>query len=186
VVCGQPTALVEVRGQVKGLVFFFFNFTFLGYFMCLHFRCYPLFPFSHILSPFLCFCKVLPFWPTHSHLNTLAFPYTRETNPHRTKGFSFYCCQTMPSSAIYVPGVMGPSMCTHWLVVQSLGALVGWYCCSSYGVASCPSAPSVLSLTPLLGSLCSVWWLATSILICISRALAEPLRRHQYQTPEMA
>jgi len=46
-----------------------------------------------------------------------------------------------------------------------------------------PSAPSVLSLTPSLGSLCSVRWLAASILICISKALVEPLRRHPYQVP---
>ena len=42
-----------------------------------------------------------------------------------------------------------------------------------------PSAPSVLSLTPPLGSLCEhrVWWLATSVPICIGQDLAEPLRR---------
>jgi len=45
------------------------------------------------------------------------------------------------------------------------------------------SAPSVLSLTPPLGCQCSVWCLSASILICISRALAEPLRRHPYQAP---
>jgi len=43
-----------------------------------------------------------------------------------------------------------------------------------------PSAPSVYSLTPTLGSPCSVKWLATTILIGISGALAEPLRRHPY------
>jgi hypothetical protein len=35
------------------------------------------------------------------------------------------------------------------------GSLVGWYCCSSYRVA-----PSVLPLTPPVGSPCSVQWLA--------------------------
>jgi hypothetical protein len=30
---------------------------------------------------------------------------------------------------------------------------------------------------------CSVWWLAASIHICISKALAETLRRHPYQAP---
>ena len=40
-----------------------------------------------------------------------------------------------------------------------------------------PSAPTVLPLTPLLGSLCSVWWLALSITICIGQTLAEPRRR---------
>jgi hypothetical protein len=46
-----------------------------------------------------------------------------------------------------------------------------------------PSAPSVLSLTPPLGSLCSVQWLAVSICLCICQALAEPLRRQLYQAP---
>jgi hypothetical protein len=44
-----------------------------------------------------------------------------------------------------------------------------------------PSAPSVLPLTPPFGerggSLCSVWWLAASIHICIGQALGKPLRR---------
>jgi hypothetical protein len=46
-----------------------------------------------------------------------------------------------------------------------------------------PSAPSVLSLTPPLGSLCSVWWLAVSSHICIGQGLVEPLRRPLYQAP---
>ena len=43
-----------------------------------------------------------------------------------------------------------------------------------------PSAPSVLSLTPPLWTLCLVQWLAASILLCICQALAEPLRRQLY------
>jgi hypothetical protein len=39
-----------------------------------------------------------------------------------------------------------------------------------------PSAPSVLSLTSLLGTPCSVQWLAKSICLCICQVLAEPLR----------
>ena len=46
-----------------------------------------------------------------------------------------------------------------------------------------PSAPSVLPLTPPLGSLCSVQWLTVSIWICIGQDLAEPLRRQLYQAP---
>jgi hypothetical protein len=46
-----------------------------------------------------------------------------------------------------------------------------------------PSAPSVLPLSPLLGSMCSVPWLAASICICIAQDLAEPLRRQLYQAP---
>ena len=43
-----------------------------------------------------------------------------------------------------------------------------------------PAAPSALILTPPLGSLCSVCWLAVSICVCIGKALAQPLRRHPY------
>jgi hypothetical protein len=46
-----------------------------------------------------------------------------------------------------------------------------------------PSTPSVLSLTSLLGTLCSVQWLAASIHLCICKALAGPLRRQPYQAP---
>jgi hypothetical protein len=38
-------------------------------------------------------------------------------------------------------------------------------------------------LTPLLGTLCKVQWLATSIQCCISKALAGPLWRQPYQAP---
>jgi hypothetical protein len=74
---------------------------------------------------------------THSHITHLASPYVGASSLHRTKGLSFHWCLTRPSSATYPPGVMGPSMCTLWLVIYSLGALVSpihWYC-SSYGVA---------------------------------------------------
>jgi hypothetical protein len=40
-----------------------------------------------------------------------------------------------------------------------------------------PSAPSVLSLIPPLGTPCLVQWLAASIYLYICQALAEPLRR---------
>jgi len=39
------------------------------------------------------------------------------------------------------------------------------------------STSSVFTLTPPLESLCSVQWLAASIIICISKDIAEPLRR---------
>ena len=46
-----------------------------------------------------------------------------------------------------------------------------------------PSAPSVLSLAPSLGTLCSVQWMAVSIHFYICQALAVPLRRQLYQAP---
>jgi hypothetical protein len=44
-----------------------------------------------------------------------------------------------------------------------------------------PSDPSVLSLTPSLGTPCSVQWLAAIIHLCTCQALAEPLRRQLYE-----
>jgi hypothetical protein len=46
-----------------------------------------------------------------------------------------------------------------------------------------PSAPWVLSLAPFLQTLCSIQWIAVSILFCICQALAESLRRQLYQAP---
>jgi hypothetical protein len=46
-----------------------------------------------------------------------------------------------------------------------------------------PSTPSVLSLIPLLGTPCSVQWLASSICLFIRKALAGCLRRQPYQSP---
>jgi len=46
-----------------------------------------------------------------------------------------------------------------------------------------PSTPSVLSLTPPLGTLFSVQWVVASICFCIRQALAESLRRQLYQVP---
>jgi hypothetical protein len=43
------------------------------------------------------------------------------------------------------------------------------------------SAPSVPSLTPPLGTLCSVQWLAVSICLCICHSLVQPPRRQLYQ-----
>jgi hypothetical protein len=63
---------------------------------------------SHPPSP--CFYEdALP--PTHSHLTALTgilLHWGIKTS--RTKGSSYYWCQTMSSSATYATGAMGPSM----------------------------------------------------------------------------
>ena len=70
------------------------------YFLYLHFQCYPLFWFppwkAPILSP-----PPPAHQPTHSRFPVLAFPYTRESSLHRTKGLSSHWCLTRPSSASY-------------------------------------------------------------------------------------
>jgi hypothetical protein len=41
----------------------------------------------------------------------------------------------------------------------------------------------ILSLTPSLGTLCSIQWITVNIHFCIIQVLAEPLRRQLYQAP---
>ena len=84
-------------------------------------------PLSH--PPLPASVRMFPYPFTHSLLPSRAFTYSGESSLHRTKGLSSHWCLTKSS--------MGPSMCTLWLVVYSLAALgdlVGWYCCSFYGV----------------------------------------------------
>jgi hypothetical protein len=50
-------------------------------------------------------------------------------------------------------------------------------------VMQTPTVPSVASLTPSFGTLCSVQLLAASICLCICQALAEPLRRQLHHAP---
>jgi hypothetical protein len=73
--------------------FFFFKFfSFIGYFLYLHFKCYPLSTFTlwkpPIPPPPPLSMRVSPQPSTHPHLPTLAFPYTRASNPHGIKGLS--------------------------------------------------------------------------------------------------
>ena len=56
--------------------------------------------------------RVLPHRLPHSCLTTLASPCTGPSSLHRTKGLPSQGCQTRPSSATYVAGVMDLSMCT--------------------------------------------------------------------------
>ena len=132
--------------------------------------------FSNVI-PFPCFTlrKTLSpppppaYQPTYSHFPVLAFLYTGASSLHRTKCLSPHWCLTRPSSATYAAGSMGHSMCTLWLVVWSLGAQGVWLV--NNVVLSMdfqtPSAPSVLSLTPPLGTRRSVQWLTESIHLCI-------------------
>jgi hypothetical protein len=70
---------------------------------------YPIFPLPASI-------RMLTYLPTHSQLPALAFPFTGALSHHRTKGLSHWC-PTRPSSATYMTGTMGRSMCTLWLVV---------------------------------------------------------------------
>jgi len=148
--------------------------------MYLYFKCYPLFPplpYPFPLLPWRCFHSHPP-TPTsmprhHPTPRRGAFTWPR-TFPPIDAGQ----CHPLPhmwwshgSLHVYslVAGLVPGSSGEAWLVLPM--------------VLQTPSAPSVFSLTPPLEAPCSDQWLAASILICISRALVEPLRRHPYQAP---
>jgi hypothetical protein len=127
----------------------------------------------------LCFYEGVP-PPTHPlPPPCLIIPYTGASSLHMTKGLSSHWFLTRlchiyswSQRSFHVDSLVGG------LVPRSSGNLVGWYCCSSYGVAS-----SVLSLTPPLGTLCSIQQLAESICLSICQTLAESLRIQLYQAP---
>jgi hypothetical protein len=111
--------------------------------------------------------------PTHSCLSTLAFPYppVGVISLHRTKGLAFQWCIIRHFSPTYPAGAMGrPPPCVlfgWWSTPHELwGIWLVDIVISSYGVANpfssfspCPNFST--------GVPCSVWWLATSIHICI-------------------
>ena len=118
--------------------------------------------------------RVLPHQPTHF---SSIIPLHWGQGPPLplmpdTAILGYICCWSHGSLHVY--------FLVGGLVPGSSGDLVGWYC-FSMGLQN-PSAPTVLVLRTPLGSLCSVQ-LAASIHICISKALAEPLRRQLYQVP---
>ena len=142
-------------------------------------------------SPFLVSPQKLPiplhlsvllwgfFPPTHSHLPTLVFAYTGTSNLHRTKDLSSHWCLTRPSSAIYALEPWDPLFC-WWLSPWVLWEVWFVHIVVLPIRLQTPSNPSVLPLTPPLGTLWSVWWLAVSISLCSCQALSEPLRRKSY------
>jgi hypothetical protein len=112
-----------------------------------------------------------PFPPPHPGI-----PDVGSSSLHRTMGLSSHWCPTRLSSATYMAGAMGPSMCTPHVY-----SLVGGLVPGSSGEVwlvdivvlpmglQTPSAPSLLLLTPPLGSPFSVRWLAASIHFCIAQ-----------------
>ena len=146
-----------------GRPFFFVLFCFLLDILCIY--------ISNVI-PFPGFPSRTPhhtFPPTHSHHTTLALPYTGESSLHRTKGPSSYWCllhmqlepwvlPCVPLVGGLVPGTSGEVWLVN-IVVLPMGLQTS-------------STPSVLSLTPPLGSSCSVQQLTMSICLCICQALA--------------
>jgi hypothetical protein len=80
-----------------------------------------------------------------------------------------------------VARVIGPFMCTLWLVFESLGDLGVWLVDIVLPIGHKPL--QFLALTLPLGTPCSGQWLNASISLCICPALAKSLRRQLYQAP---
>ena len=98
---------------------------------------------------------------------------------HRTKVLSSHWWLTRPSSATCTTRVTSSTMCFLWMVLYfqgSLGVLVSSYWCSSYGALDTFSSLGI-SLTPSLGTLCSIQWMPVNTHFCICQALVEP---HSY------
>jgi len=141
-------------------------------------------PETHYPIPSPCFyeCSHPSTHPLFPCLPTLTLPCAGAPSLHRTKGLSSYWCLSRPSSATYVAGAVAHSL-VGGLVPGSnkaSGCLILLLCLWS---GKTPSAPSVLFLTPPLGSPWAACGLAASIHICICKALKKPLRRHLYQAP---
>jgi len=151
-------------------------FFFVGYFIYLHFKCDPPSQFflhklpSSLPSPCL---YEGTHSPTHSSLRALAFHYLGSSSLHRTKGHTAQWCQIRQFYATHPAGAMGTLVYSlnGGFVPGRLGVLVGWYCCSSYGVVNPFSSYSPYP-NCLLGSLHSVQCISTPLLVRLWQSLS--------------
>jgi hypothetical protein len=120
--------------------------------------------------------------PTHSYLPILNSPTPtgQLSSHHRTKDLSCHWWQGHPLKYMHLePCIL---LCL-WLSPWELwGNWLVNIVVLPVGLQSPPTS-SVLSLTTLLGILCSVQWLAVSIPLYICKALAGPPGRQPYQAP---
>jgi hypothetical protein len=168
--------------------FFFFKCV-CGYFIYLHFKCYPLpgFPSSN-----------LPFHPPPLCLSDGAPPPTHTLLPHPfsiSLHWGIKCpydqgppLPWMPDKAIvcyiciWSHGFLLISFLVRGFVpwISSESGYLIFFFFLPIGL-QCPSTPSVLPLTLPLRYPGLIRWLAMHICICISHVLAEPLWEHLYQ-----
>ena len=161
---------------------------FIGYSLYLHFKCYLLpppfslpFPLPLHLFPWRCSLSqppspvqclgILLHWENVPSLDQSPLLPLMSDNAVLCYicNWSYESLHVCSLAGVLVPGSFGGS---DWLMML----FFPWGCKSFQLLQSFVLAPSI-------GSQCSVRWLAASILICISMALAEPLRRHPYQAP---
>jgi hypothetical protein len=156
---------------IGSLWLWFFKIIFIGYYLYLHSKCYPLSRYHpktpYPISPPPASIRVFPYPPTHSCHLALKFLYTGVSiEPSEDQG---PLLPLMSDKAIlcYMCSSSHVSLHVYFLV----GGLVlesyvgsGWFGIFVLPIGlNIPSATSVLSLTPSWGTPCSVQWLAESI-----------------------
>jgi hypothetical protein len=108
----------------------FLLFSFIGYFIYLHFKCYPISQLSLWKSPIYlpspCFYESAPS-PTHSCFPALLFSYTGASNLHRSKCFSYHWCpKGLPLLHMQLePGIPPCVLFGWWFSPRELTG-VGW------------------------------------------------------------
>jgi hypothetical protein len=159
----------------------------------LHFKCCPLFcfplPKTPYSFPFSCFYEGVPS-PTYSLPLCPGIPLHWDIKPSQGQKplLPLIAQQSHRLLHLWLKSWVTPCVLLGWrfspwelwgiwlvdIIVLPMGLQTS-------------SVPSVLSLTPPLGTplgtQCSVQWLAVSIHLCICQDLAEPLRRQLYQAP---
>jgi hypothetical protein len=112
-----------------------FFFSFIGYFLYLHFKCYFL-SSSPLWKPPIPCALPLPLWGcSQTHPLTTTFP----TSGHQTPSGP----RANPPTYVYLVAAMGISVYTHWFVVQTPDALQGlasWHCCFPHGATNALSS----------------------------------------------
>ena len=145
------------------------TFFLIGYFIYLHFKCYPLSQLplckTPIPSPSSCFYEGAPL-PTHpisSHCPSIHLHWG--IKPSQDQGPGSLHVNSLVGGL--VPGSSGGS---GWLILLFFLWVANPFSAFSPSPNFCRSP-------------CSDWWLALSIRIFIGKALAKPLGRQLYQAP---
>jgi hypothetical protein len=163
---------------------FFIIYFLIRYFLYLHSKCYPPSQFPFLKSPIPSLLPLLPnthtpaSWPWHSSIlghRTFTRPRTSTPNDARL-GYPLLHMQLEKRfpPCVFFDWWFNPRELWVYCLVHIVGLSIG---------LQTPSAPWVLFLTPLLGTLCSFQWIYVNIHFCICQVLAEHLRRLLYQAP---
>jgi hypothetical protein len=137
----------------------------------------------HLNAPYFCLLAIYPWPPLHFFFFSFLLLYTFFIYISNVMSFPCFPSRNPLSYPIPPPPASMRVLFNWWSIPWELwGIWLVDIVVPPMGLQT-PSAPSVLSLPPPLGNLCSVQWLALSICLCICQALAEPPTRQLYQAP---